>query len=358
MFENTTKGNILIFSILTFLTCLAWLNVLDKAAYVINLESLKETAIVFGSLKLFESVIGLASNMPIIGGLLEPLKEFVGQMSWVMLISLMSLGLQKVIIVFMQSFIINAILTLSVFFFIFIKIKNTFSIEFTNKVLRIVFLLIFLRFAIPLMTFAVISVESGVQSMKAEVSEERMQKLQDKITSINQSSEDDKKLEKEKELKIASLESKIETLETERKQVKEEIKVIKKGDKTLLESATTIFEEQDAKTKEQIGKKEEKIQSINNEIKVIEKEIDDSDSFLNFGIKHKTDAILAKIKSSSEEMFDAFITLVVLFLFKNVLLPILFIWGLAKLVDKAFNTNYENKLKEFRNEKISEKNVE
>lgn len=128
MFENTTKSNIFIFSILTFLTCLAWLNILDKAAYVMNLESLKETAIVFGSLKIFESVIGLASGIPIIGGLFEPLKEFVGQMSWVMLISLMSLGLQKVLIVFMQSFIVNAILTLSVFFFIFIKIKNTFSI--------------------------------------------------------------------------------------------------------------------------------------------------------------------------------------------------------------------------------------
>ncbi|MBE0490617.1 MAG: hypothetical protein IBX44_00020 [Sulfurospirillum sp.] len=358
MFKNITKNNIVIFTILTFLTCLAWLNILDKAAYVMNLESLKETSIVFASLKSFESIIGLASNVSIIGGLFEPLKEFVGQMSWVMLISLMSLGLQKVIIVFMQSFIVNAILTLIVFFFIFVKIKNTFSIEFTNQVLRIVFLLLFLRFVIPLMTFSVISVESGLESMKAQVSEERIQKLQNKITSMHQSAEDDKKLEKEKELKIASLESKIKTLETERNQLKEDIKAIKKSDKTLLESVTTIFEEQDAKTKEQIEKKEEKILNINNEIKVIEKEIDDSDSFWDFGIKSKTDAILAKIKSSSEEIFDTFITLVVLFLFKNVLLPILFILGLAKLVDRAFNTNYEKNLKKFRDDKILNKTIE
>ena len=72
------------------------------------------------------------------------------------------------------------------------------------------------------------------------------------------------------------------------------------------------------KSKEQITKIEEKIQSIDNEIKTIKKEISDLDSFFNFGVKHKTDAILAQLKSSSQEMFDTFITLVTIFLFKNV----------------------------------------
>lgn len=358
MLEKLTKKDILIFSILIFFTCLAWLSILDKAAYSMNIDSLKETSIAFGSIKLLESVISLANNIPFVGAILTPLNEFLGQISGIMLIALMSLGLQKVIIVVMQSFIINAILTISVLFFIVNKMNAIFPNDFTDKFLKFIFLLLFIRFAIPLMTFAVMSIESGVQKMQTEVSAERIQKLQDNIANINKLVQDDKNIEKEREQKITSLKSNIEILDNEKNQVKDEIKEIKKGDKSILERTTSMFEEQDPKTKEQIVKREERIEIINSEIKILKKEIDDADSLFNFGIKHKIDTALANIKSFMEEMFDVLITMVVLFFFKNVLFPILFIWGLAKLVDRAFNTSYENNLKKFRDDKILNKSIE
>lgn len=362
MIEKISKKDILISGILILFAGLAWFSILDEVAYTMNLKSLEEATIAFGTIKVMESIISLANNIPLIGAILTPIKEFLQQVSWVMLISLMSLGLQKVIIVAMQSFIINGLLSFSVFLVVINKIKVIFSSEFSDKLLKITFLLLFIRFAIPFMTFAITSLESGTAKMQQEVSQERMQKLQEKLSNIDTLLLDDKKMKEAKEKKVLELEDKIKNLKKERNQNTDEIKSIesdesnkvKKQDTSLLDKMNVFSSpELNDNAKQNIALKTKRNEDINKEMKMIEADIDANTKwFEGFNLKPKLDAALANMKTYLDELFDTLITMAILFLFKNVVFPILFIWGLSKLVDRTFNTNFENKLQKVANEKI------
>lgn len=363
MLEKLSRKDLLISGILIVFAGLAWLNILDKAAYTMNLSSLQEASIAFGAVKLMESVVSFGNNLPIIGAVLTPLKEFLQQISWVMLISLMSLGLQKVIIVLMQSFIINGLLSFSVFLVVFDKIKPIFSSEFAGKLLKVTLLLLFIRFAIPFMTFALNSLESGTQKIQQEVSQERIQKLQEKIANIDALISDDKKAKEEKDNKISILEAKEKTLKNNISQIKKEINAIehdennreKKTEKGFMDKVAFISSgELTPKAKEDISNKEKQIESLNNEIKIVKEDIDKNSPtlFEGLSLKAKLDAALSNMKAYLDEIFDVLITMTILFLFKNVVFPILFIWGLLKLVDRAFDTKTEAKLQKLVNEKI------
>lgn len=355
-----SKKDLLISCILIFFACLAWINILDKVAYTMNLDSLKEATIAFASIKLIESMVSLANNIPFVGAILTPIKEFLQQISWVMLISLMSLGLQKVIIVAMQSFIINALLSFSVFLVVLDRLNPVFSSEFANKLLKVTLLLLFVRFAIPFMTFAVTSIESSTKKMQQEVSQERMQKLQEKLSNIDALILDDKKAKEERSNKVTILEAKKESLKKDKSQIESEIKTIKndennriKKDKNLLEKLNFLSsEELNQKANEDIINKTKLIENIDKEIKIVEADIDNSSKWFDISLKPKLDAAIANMKTYLDELFDTLITLAILFLFKNVLFPIGFIWALFKLVDRAFNTNTEDRLKKIVNEKI------
>jgi hypothetical protein len=353
MIEKLTKKELVLFTFLIFFACVAWISILDKAAYSMNLDALKETTSAFVLLKSIDALISVFNNIPVVGAILTPYNDFLDKMSFVMLISLMSLGLQKVMIVSFQSFFVNAILSFSVLFIVANKFMNLVSSEWAEKILKFTFIVLFIRFAIPLMTFSIVSIEIGTKQMQAEISQERIIKLQEKISNINEMIMNKENAEKEKEIKINALKNKIELLNKEKDEIKIEIKSIKNGDKTILERASTFFDELSQKDKEQIENKENRIEAIKGEISMIKNEISDSDSFFDFtGLKSKIKIASANINSYMSEMFDIFITMVVLFFFKNVFFPILFIWGLAKFIDSAFNTGYENKLKQFRDEKV------
>jgi hypothetical protein len=105
--------------------------------------------------------------------------------------------------------------------------------------------------------------------------------------------------------------------------------------------------------KQNIALKTKRIEDIDKEMKMIDDDIDANTKwFEGFNLKPKLDAALANMKTYLDELFDTLITMAILFLFKNVVFPILFIWGLSKLVDRTFNTNFENKLQKIANEKI------
>lgn len=357
MIEKLSRKDLVISSILILFASLAWLNILDKAAYIMNLDSLQEASIAFASIKLIESVVSIANNIPLVGAILTPIKEFLQQISGVMLISLMSLGLQKVIIVAMQSFIINVLLSFSVFLVVLDKLNPIFSLEFAGKLLKVTFLLLFIRFAIPFMTFALNSLESGTQKIQQEVSQERIQKLQEKISNIDALILDDKKSKEEKNNKVSILEAKKESLKKDKSQLDAEIKAIeddvtyreKKIEKGLMDRVNFLTSgDLTPKAKEDISNKKMQIGNLNNEIKVVEEDIEKNSPKLLESLtnpKAKLDIALANMKVYLDELFDVLITITILFLFKNVVFPILFIWGLLKLVDRAFNTNSENKLK-------------
>ena len=91
---------------------------IDENAKKLIDESFKQAVIVFGSAKALNGVISLAQGTEIdlpfvviaIGEILDPINDLVEQFSLIMLASLISLGIQKILLNFVTNEIFNYIL--------------------------------------------------------------------------------------------------------------------------------------------------------------------------------------------------------------------------------------------------------
>ncbi len=335
------KKNILSL-VLILVVVVSWTSILDKQAYILNIESLKESSSAFVILKAFDAVISFAENIPLIGKILSPYDDFVERMSFVMLLSVMSLGLQKVIIIAMQSFLINGIITLSSGVVLFNQYKQILSVDWANKLFKLLLVLIAIRFAIPFMTFAISSIETKTYEIQSEISQERIEKLQTKVYNIKNMLSNDEKIKMGKETKIKLLKEKIATLEKEKEELKVDIKNIKYADKSYLERAKQIIEDYTPEVKKQIEIRENRIKEIDEQIVISENKIEENEEgmFDFTDTKAKLKIALSNLNVMMTDMFDVFLTWTVLFFFRNIFFPLFFLWGMFKLVDKSFNRNY------------------
>jgi len=125
-------------------------------------SSFTQALIVFGSAKGLNAVISLAQGTQLdlpfltvaIGEVLDPINDLVEQFAWVMLASMASLGIQKILLSFTASGIYNIVLAFCLvvvnlwLFFRFSKDKELRTIFF-----KVTAVLLFLRFAVPLMGY-------------------------------------------------------------------------------------------------------------------------------------------------------------------------------------------------------------
>lgn len=111
--------NKLILVALTFVLLVIALSfTIDENAKKLIDESFKQAVIVFGSAKALNGVISLAQGTEIdlpfvviaIGEILDPINDLVEQFSLIMLASLISLGIQKILLNFVTNEIFNYIL--------------------------------------------------------------------------------------------------------------------------------------------------------------------------------------------------------------------------------------------------------
>lgn len=123
-------------------------------------KSFDQALVVFGSAKALNAVISLAQGTELgvgitvsIGEVLDPINDLVEQFSWIMLASLTSLGIQKIAMNFITSTFFNIVfigsIITSVFFLLF-SFQESQKIR--NVSLGLAVGVIFLRFAIPLMS--------------------------------------------------------------------------------------------------------------------------------------------------------------------------------------------------------------
>ncbi|WP_419676079.1 hypothetical protein ACN2CX_04480 [Aliarcobacter butzleri] len=131
--NNINKLILLLFSLIVFFLASSF--TIDESAKKMVDESFKQAVIVFGSAKALNGVISLAQgteiNLPFvvvaIGQILDPINDLVEQFSLIMLASLVSLGIQKILLNFVTNEIFNYIL------FAFIIIFNIWLFKrFTN----------------------------------------------------------------------------------------------------------------------------------------------------------------------------------------------------------------------------------
>ncbi|MDX4026401.1 hypothetical protein Q6A91_09170 [Aliarcobacter skirrowii] len=160
IFNNFGKISILILSI--FIIFASSSVVVNESAKDVIDKSFNQALIVFGSAKALNAVISLAQgteiNLPFvvvaIGEVLDPINDLVEQFSLIMLASLVSLGIQKILLNFVSNdfFNLTFIISILVFnIFLFLKFKNIESIK--NIALKLTLILLFLRFSIPFVAY-------------------------------------------------------------------------------------------------------------------------------------------------------------------------------------------------------------
>lgn len=134
---------------------------IDKKGEKVVENSFTEAVIVFGVAKGLNAAISLAQGTQVgppgvtisIGEVLDPINDLVEQFSWIMLASITSLGIQKILMNFVTADIFNLVVILLILIVnisLFIKFKNDSKIK--NIFFRITILSIFLRLSIPIMT--------------------------------------------------------------------------------------------------------------------------------------------------------------------------------------------------------------
>ena len=159
--EHWLKGVIFILSLwVVYLSSFAQIDL--KANERLD-SSFKQALGVFATVKALNGVISLAQGTEVgppgvtisIGEILDPINDLVERFSWVMLASLTSLGIQKILmnVVVFKGFEVLLILSLLVVnILMFVKQKKYTSIK--NIFFQFTILLVFLRFSIPFMAMS------------------------------------------------------------------------------------------------------------------------------------------------------------------------------------------------------------
>ncbi|WP_320036059.1 hypothetical protein [Halarcobacter sp.] len=160
LLNNWNKILLVFFSFIALFIALSF--TIDETAKTMVDESFKQAVVVFGSAKALNAVISLAQgtelNLPFvvvaIGEVLDPINDLVEQFALVMLASLTSLGIQKILLGFVTNEIYNVTLFIFVLTFniwLFKRFKKDEGLR--TLFFKITFVLLFLRFAIPMISY-------------------------------------------------------------------------------------------------------------------------------------------------------------------------------------------------------------
>lgn len=195
LLRNWNKILLVVFTLIALVVALS-LSVDESAKKLVD-ESFKQAIIVFGSAKALNAVISLAQgtelNLPFvvvaIGEVLDPINDLVEQFSLVMLASLVSLGIQKIVLGFVTNEVYNYTLLIVILIFNIWLFKRFNKDEKLRDIFfKVVFVLLFLRFAIPSISYINdISYNYFVKpKYNIEILNENIVKVKDEVSKVNQ----------------------------------------------------------------------------------------------------------------------------------------------------------------------------
>lgn len=158
-FLKRNWNKILISTLSFIILFLAFSYTLDIKGKELVDKSFKESVLVFGSAKALNAVISLAQgtevDLPFLtvaaGEVLDPINDLIEQFSLVMLASMVSLGIQKIMMNFVTTDSYNMLLIFMIVvvnFWLFFRFRNDEKAR--TLFLKITVILVFLRFAVPL----------------------------------------------------------------------------------------------------------------------------------------------------------------------------------------------------------------
>lgn len=146
--------------IVVAIIALSWLNILDEYGDDYTTKSLTHAAATYGVARGINAVvsviqstevsIGVASITP--GEFLDPMNDLVERFSWIVMMAMASLGLQKLLLVIASSLIFKILITLAGILLVYSVLKNNNKIQ--NAMIRLFVVALFLRFAIGAVVWA------------------------------------------------------------------------------------------------------------------------------------------------------------------------------------------------------------
>ena len=191
--QNWNKLFISLFSILA--VTLAFTFVFDIKGKELIDDSFSQAVIVFGSAKALNAVISLAQGTEIdlpfltiaVGQILDPINDLIEQFSLVMLASMTSLGIQKILMNFVTSGFYNILLTTFILILnLWLFIRFSKDEKFRLLFFKVTIILIFLRFAVPSMSYVNELAYNSI--VKPEYNIEKLNKsiigVKDKVTDV------------------------------------------------------------------------------------------------------------------------------------------------------------------------------
>lgn len=146
--------------VVTILIALSWLNVLDDYGDRYTTNALKQSAAsyavarginaVVSVLQSTEVSVGFASLSP--GEALDPLNDLVERFSWISMMAMASLGLQKLLLLMASSILFKVLITITGAMLIYSLLRKNSSTQ--NAMIRLFVVALFLRFAVGSVVFA------------------------------------------------------------------------------------------------------------------------------------------------------------------------------------------------------------
>jgi cob(I)alamin adenosyltransferase len=180
--------------------------------------------------------------------------------------------------------------------------------------------------------------QSSIYKMQTQVSQERVLQLQNKLMDIQHLLSNDKKEQLVKEQKIQHLHEIDLNLQKQVDALESQIATIKHKAGELFGFSTYSIKSVDKKTKNRINSLEAQINILNSKIDANDDKADKLDKIFTFSdTKARIKTAIANLNALMSEVFDVFLTWVIMFFFKNIFFPILFLWLLFKVGDNAMS---------------------
>lgn len=187
-------NKIIIVLISTLLVVMAFISPFDQKGKENVDSSFTQAMVVFGTAKALNGVISLAQGTEVgppgvtvsIGEVLDPINDLVEQFSWIMLASMTSLGIQKILMnivtgTLFDFLFVTTLLILNIWLFYRFKNDN----QTRDLFFKLAIVLVFLRFSIPMM--AIINEYTYTNFVQQEYN---IQELGDNITIISKNVRD------------------------------------------------------------------------------------------------------------------------------------------------------------------------
>jgi hypothetical protein len=322
---NNSKFNIKIIFLsilILIIVSLSATKYLDKNAYNSNISSAKEVAIYLVTTRGLNAIlsvvenssfnVGIGINVEIaLGQIVNPINDFLDRFSWILLLSLISLGIQKFILIFIETNILTILLIVFGFLTIFGKIY----IKYNNKIfIKLLVLFTFIRLAVPFMELSNSYVYDTIMKKELQVIHTKMSNMEYELKKLLPNQNNDQKTILTEDINSLKQQKNI---------------IISKYKYGLFKKVTTYFKDYDKFS-----------QADQNQLKDIDKAIENKTfqlKNLNLSLKKQFEVIIKKIDTMSEIYFEEAYNAIFMFLLRAIFFPILFLYFFAKILRVIFD---------------------